>query len=290
MKRSDIKRRPLADTVLASLEPETKEYRELDGDGLYIRVKPDGSKSWQLRYKKADGKWSWLGVGGYGTGAHQLTGEQARRKVRELRNSTAKDGSIMATKRAKKAAELEAANNTFEHLAREWYATKCKTWTEGTAVRTIGALEKHVFPVFGKRPYTSILPMEWMEFLRSMEQTGIVEQTSRVRGMCREIYDLARVTGRATHNPLEGLHKFLLTKPVENFAHVSLEELPALLRAIRSYPHAPDVRIGLQLLTMLACRPSELREARWDELNLDSGLWLIPAERMKRRRDHLAAC
>lgn len=287
MKRSEIKRRPLADTVLASLEPESKEYRELDGDGLYFRVKPDGSKSWQLRYKKPDGKWSWLGLGGYGAGDHQLTGEQARRKVRELRDSTAKDGSIMATKRARKAAELEAANNTFEHLAREWYAIKCKTWTEGTAVRTIGALEKHVFPVFGKRPYAGILPMEWMEFLRGMEQTGIVEQTSRVRGMCREIYDLARVTGRATHNPLEGLHKFLLTKPVENFAHVSLEELPALLRAIRSYPHAPDVRIGLHLLTMLACRPSELREARWDEFDLDAAQWLIPAERMKRRREHL---
>jgi len=287
LKRNQIKRRPMADTVLASLEPEAKEYRELDGDGLYFRVKPDGSKSWQLRYKKADGKWSWLGLGGYGTSEHQLTGEQARRKVRELRDDTAKDGSIMATKRAKKAAELEAANNTFEHLAREWYAVKCKTWTEGTAVRTIGALEKHVFPVFGKRPYTGILPMEWMEFLRAMEQTGIVEQTSRVRGMCREVYDLARVTGRATHNPLEGLHKFLLTKPVENFAHVSLEELPALLRAVRSYPHATDVRIGLQLLTMLACRPSELREACWTEFDLDAGLWLIPAERMKRRREHL---
>lgn len=287
MKRNQIKRRPLADTVLASLEQEAKEYRELDGDGLYFRVKPDGSKSWQLRYKKADGKWSWLGLGGYGTGDHQLSGEQARRKVRELRDSTAKDGSIMATKRAKKAAELEAANNTFEHLAREWHSTKRKTWTEGTSVRTIGALEKHVFPIFGKRPYTGILPMEWMEFLRSMEQTGIVEQTSRVRGMCREIYDLARVTGRATHNPLEGLHKFLLTKPVENFAHVSAEELPALLRAIRSYPHATDVRIGLQLLSLLACRPSELREASWAEFDLEAGFWLIPAERMKRRREHL---
>lgn len=52
MKRSQIKRRPLADTVLASLEPEPKEYRELDGDGLYFRVKPDGSKSWQLRCKR----------------------------------------------------------------------------------------------------------------------------------------------------------------------------------------------------------------------------------------------
>ena len=51
MKRAEIKRRPLSDTVLANLEPETKEYRELDSNGLYFRVKPDGNKSWQLRYK-----------------------------------------------------------------------------------------------------------------------------------------------------------------------------------------------------------------------------------------------
>lgn len=65
MKRSEIKRRPLADTVLATLEPESSAYRELDGNGLYFRVKPNGQKSWELRYKKADGKWSWLGMGGY---------------------------------------------------------------------------------------------------------------------------------------------------------------------------------------------------------------------------------
>ena len=57
MKRADIKRRPLPDTVLANLEPELKENRELDGDGLYFRVKPDGKKVWLFRYKQADGKW-----------------------------------------------------------------------------------------------------------------------------------------------------------------------------------------------------------------------------------------
>ena len=127
MKRSEIKKRPMADTVLASLEADAKEYRELDGDGLYLRVKPDGSKSWQLRYKKPDGQWSWLGLGGYGKGEHQLTGEQARRKVRELRDATTKDGSMLATKHAKKAAEAEAANNTFEHLARD----VCERWIRG---------------------------------------------------------------------------------------------------------------------------------------------------------------
>ena len=286
MKRSEIKRRPLADTVLATLEPEAKEYRELDGNALYLRVRPDGNKSWQLRYKKPDGKWSWLGLGGYGTGDHQLSGSQARQKAALLREDAARGGDPLATKRARKVAEAEASSQTFEALAREWYASKRLIWTAGTAVRMIGALELHVFPVFGKRIYREILPMEWMEFLRSMEQKGIIEQTSRVRGMCREIYDLARVTGRATHNPLEGLHKFLLTKPAENYAHVSIDELPALLRAIRAYG-TTDVRIGLHLLSMLACRPSELREARWSEFDLNKALWLIPAERMKRRREHL---
>nr|WP_202602937.1 tyrosine-type recombinase/integrase [Pseudomonas protegens] len=273
----------MADTVLSTLEPEVKEYREHDGDSLYLRVRPDGNKSWQLRYKKADGKWSWLGLGSYPT----VGGAMARKKAAELRADAAQGSNPLATKRARKAAEDEAAGHTFESLAREWYAAKRKSWTEGTAVRTIGALELHVFPVFGKRIYREILPMEWMEFLRAMEQKGIIEQTSRVRGMCREIYDLARVTGRATHNPLEGLHKFLQTKAAENYAHVSLEELPPLLRAIRAYPSASDIRIGLHLLSMLACRPSELREARWSEFDLDKALWSIPAERMKRRREHL---
>lgn len=283
MKRSDIKRRPLADTVLSTLEPEAKAYRELDGNGLYLRVKPTGQKSWELRYKKADGKWSWLGMGAY----PEVSGALARQKAAQLKAATAKDGNALTTKRTQRAAEVEAASNTFEHLAAEWLATKAKIWTEGTAVRSQGALQKHVFPVFGSRPYNNILPMEWMTLLRNMEQTGIVEQTGRVRAMCKEIYDLARVTGRATHNPLEGLHKFLLTKQAENYAHVAVDELPALLRSIRAYPHALDVKLGLQLLAMLACRPSELREARWEEFDLDAGLWLIPSERMKRRREHL---
>lgn len=283
MKRSEIKRRPMADTTLASLEPEQTAYRELDGNGLYLRVKPNGQKSWELRYKKPDNKWSWLGLGGY----PEISGSLARQKASELRTDMASGNNPLTTKQTRKAAEIEAANNTFEKLAREWYAGKSRSWSEGTATRAISSLELHIFPTFGKRPFAQILPIEWMQLLQGMEQKGILEQTSRVRAMCREIYDLARVTGRATHNPLEGLHKFLQTAKTKNFAHVSAEELPPLLRAIRSYPNAADIRIGLQLLSLLACRPSELREASWNEVDLEKALWLIPAERMKRRREHL---
>ncbi|MCE8053185.1 tyrosine-type recombinase/integrase [Halomonas daqingensis] len=283
MKRSQIKRRPLADTVLSSLEPEAKEYRELDGNGLYFRVKPDGSKSWQLRYKRPDGKWSWIGLGGH----PETSGSLAREKAEQLRADAAAGKNPIASKREREQQALEAANSTFEALALEWHAAKRPNWTEGTATRVLGTLKKNVFPIFGKRSYVSITPMEWLEFLRDLEKTGIIEQTGRIRAICREVYDLALVTGRADHNPLESLHKHLATRKATNYPHVSQDELPALLRAIRNYPHADDVRLGLFLLSRLAVRPGELREARWEEIDLDKALWTIPAHRMKRRREHV---
>lgn len=285
MKRSEIKRRPLSDTALSSLEADAKEYRELDGNGLYFRVKPDGSKSWQLRYKNPAGKWSWLGLGGY----PEVSGALARQRAAELRNDAAEGKNPITSQMARKAAEAAATTRTFEALAREWHASRKAGWDAGTAKRIMGALEKHVFPVLGARSFEAIQPIEWMELLRGMEQQGILEQMSRVRSYCHDAYDLARVTGRATHNPLEGLSKYLQTAKAENYAHVPLNELPALLRAMRAYAGAKDVQIGLSLLSLLAVRPSELREARWEEFDFRKKLWTIPEHRKgrKRGREHL---
>lgn len=283
MKRSQIKRRPLSDTTLSGLEPEAATYRELDSPGLYLRVKPNGGKSWELRYKQPSGKWSWLGLGSYPA----VSGQAARQRAAELRSDAAKGASPLESKRTREAAEREAAGSTFEALAREWLEIRRPNWAPSTTARAIGALELHVFPVFGQRAYTSILPIEWMEFLQGVQRLGIHEQLSRVRRTCKDIYDLARVTGRAVHNPLESLGRFLQTKPSENYPHVTADELPALLRAIAAYPHAHDIRLGLRLLMLTSVRPSELREAAWSEIDLVAGVWTIPAERMKKRREHV---
>jgi len=283
MKRSEIKRRPLSDTVIANLEADLKEYRELDGNGLYIRVKPDGNKSWQLRYKKPNGKWSWLGLGGY----PEISGQLARKKAKELLDDVSRGENPIITKQERKLQELEQNNATFEILAREWLDTKVNTWVQDTMTRNKGALEKHIFPIFGKRLYTSIKPIEWMNHLKGIQQEqGIYEQVNRVRAMCRDIYDYAKVTGRMDYNPVEGIQKYLQQGKKENMAHVSEQELPTLLRAINNYP-TMDVRMGLQLLTMLFCRPTELREAKWEEFDLEQGLWSIPEYRMKKRREHV---
>jgi len=283
MKRSDIKKRPLSDTVLENLESEDKDYRELDGNGLYFFVKANGTKSWQLRFKKPDGKWSWLGIGGYPS----IKGKLARKKAQELLNDIGNGLNPILTKQDRKAKELEDNTATFEALAREWLDTKLNRWVADTMTRNKGALEKHIFPTFGKKLFTSIRPIEWMNHLKGIQQEfKIYEQVNRIAAMCRDIYDYAKVTGRIDYNPLEGLGKFLEKGKKENMAHVSERELPALLRAINGYPTL-DSRIGLQLLAMLFCRPSELREAKWHEFDLDNALWNIPEERMKKRREHI---
>jgi hypothetical protein len=272
MKRSQIKKRPMSDTTLSNLESEDKDYRELDGNGLYFFVQKNGNKSWQLRYKKPNGKWAWLGLGGY----PQIGGELARKKAQELIADIGKGENPIITKQERKAKELEESNATFEALAKEWIDTKQNTWVADTLTRNRGALEKHIYPIFGKRLFVSIRPIEWMEHLKGIQQEQkIYEQVKRIRTMCRDIYDYAKVTGRIDYNPLEGLHKFLESGKKENMAHVDEKELPPLLRAIDNYP-TPDIRIGLKLLTMLFCRPSELREAQWHEFDLDEGFGISP--------------
>lgn len=273
----------MADTVLNTLVAEEKEYRELDGNGLYLRVKPDGNKSWQLRYKKPNGKWSWLGLGGFPT----ISGKLARQKAQELLNDISNGDNPIITKQERNLKELEENTSTFESLAREWLDTNVNKWVEGTMTRNKGALEKHIIPIFGKRLFASIKPIEWMNLLKGIQQEkGINEQVNRICTMCRSIYDYAKVTGRIDYNPLEGLGKFLEKGKKNNMAHVSEQELPALLRAINNYPTL-DVRIGLQLLSFLFCRPSELREAKWSEFDVENALWNIPEERMKKRREHV---
>lgn len=120
MKRADIKRRPLADTTLAGLEPESKEYRELDGNGLYFRVKPDGGKSWQLRYKRPAGNWAWMGLGGY----PEVSGALARDKAADLRKVVSSGADPLEQKRSAKAAIDAAKTRTFRAAAEAWLKAK----------------------------------------------------------------------------------------------------------------------------------------------------------------------
>lgn len=280
MKRDQIKKRPLSDTTLAGLEPEDKEYREPDGGGLYFRVKVSGAKDWQLRYKRPTGQWSWLGLGGY----PEVSGQLARKKASDLLAAAAEGKDIATMTRQQR---MDDKGGSFEALAREWLATMLPTWDAKTCIRNKGMLENHVFPIMGQRPYKHIFAPEWLALMKSLQShKGLIDQAGRIRSLCKRIYDYAKVLGRIEYNPLDGIEKYLDRAQLNNMPHLEEKELPDLLRAIGSYPNGP-VRIGLQLMAMLFCRPSELRLARWSEFDFKHRVWNIPAERTKKRREHL---
>ena len=273
----------MADTVIEALEAEAKPYYERHADGVYLRVKPNGMKDWQLRYKKPDGKWSWLGLGGYGKGAHHLLGKEAREKAVGLVKEA--KGRGVSPLEAKTPPEADTpVLETFAQLSQEWLAIKKASWKADTYERAGALLDKHILPTMGERGYTAILASEWFNLFKGMESKGILETIAKARSYCRDIYALAQVTDRAQSNPIDNLHKFLAASQNENFPHVSPAETPELIRAVRGY-RTRSISIGLQLLMLLACRPTELREAQWEEFDLDAGVWDVLAIRKKEGRD-----
>lgn len=272
MKRSEVKTgKRLSDTALFSLEPDDKEYRLLDGDNLYFRVKPNGTKSWQLRYKNEENKWAWRGLGAYPS----VSGAMARKKAQEIQKALSNGESVL-TQKEQRIAELEAIHSTFEQVANEWLDTKQSRWTPDTYVRNSGALKKHIYPVFGKMDYKHIMPKDWFDLLLKIQrEQGINEQVKRMGSLCREIYGFARLKGEINFNPLDDVNKYLDPAESKNMKHVAIDELPRLLRAIKTYP-TPDICIGLQLLAMLFPRPSELREAKWENVDLEKKVWIKP--------------
>ena len=276
MKRSEIKRYPLADSVLSALEPELKEYRVRDSQNLYFRVKPNNRKSWQLRYKNSAGVWLWLGLGNYPV----VSAMKARKTAIDTLIKI--DNGYEPLEGKKK----DIPSKLFKDIANEWLEMKKNTFKNSTYSVYVRQIRK-ILLIFGDRDYNTITPYEWMQYFKDIETNkGTHEAIKKARQACRNIYDYARVTGRANNNPVSGIEKFLTTKQSNNFPHVAVEQLPRLLNDIKTYPLI-DNKIALLLLAMLAVRPSELRLALWSEFDFDLALWTIPPEHTKKSREHL---
>ena len=281
MLRKDIKKRPLSEKTLASLESEEKDYRELDGAGLYFLVKKSGVKSWQYRYKNSEGKWAWMGLGAY----PQVSAQLARQKAREFSTALSKGESLKSNKELV-AERKERESFYFENLMIEWLDTKSSKWGVATYTKAQKSIEKHILSKFGKRDYKEITPKEWFDFFQSLQRNlGIHTQTEKLVSYVRGCYDWAKFKGKINSNPIEGMSKHLDAYESGNMDFVTVDELPALLKKIRNNKKRA-IGIGLELLIMLFPRPGELRLAKWEQFDFKKALWTKPAEMTKTRQEH----
>ena len=278
-----IRTAPLTNTEVKQAKPKDKIYKLSDGDGLQLRVMPNGSKQWLLDYiKPINKKRTSMTFGKYPA----VSLAEARKKRVAARELLAKDIDPKEFKDDKHREQLLSASNTFKTVATDWFAIKKTTVAEVTARSLWRKFENHVFPKLGHRPIDKILAPEAIDALKPLAAKGNLETTGKIIGHLNNVMDHAVNVGILHHNPLTGIRSAFQTPKVTNMATIRPNELGKLMSDI-SYASIKLVTRCLlewQLHTMT--RPSESAKAQWSEIDFENQLWTIPAERMKMRLEH----
>lgn len=277
---------PLTDIFLRNVKGREKPWKQADGGGLFILVKPDGKRYWRFSYRFA-GKQKTLAIGVYpGVSLADARAERDRAKDHLRQGIDPGDA-----RKREKMEILQAEELSFETVAREWHENKKHALTPRYAGQVMGRLEADVFPQIGKCRITEIEPPELLMMLRKIEARGALEMAKRVKEHCGQIFRYAIATGRATRDPSADLRGALKPSPkVQHHKTIPRDELPNFLRKLDHYDGEETTALGIKLMMLTLVRTTELRAAQWREfeaLETDAPLWRIPAERMKKSRPHL---
>lgn len=276
----------LTDTRVRNAKPQAKAYKLSDGGGMYLLVTPDGARYWRLDYRFA-GKRRTLALGVYPI----MTLSAARTGRDEARRLLTQDIDPNAAKKARKRATKVACENTFEAIAREWIANQRHRLAARYCALLLARLEADVFPHIGSRPIAEIDAPELLDVLRRVEKRGVIETSRRLRQICGQVFRYAIASSRAKHDPSADL-RGALKSPGRPRGHkaMPLDEVPTFLKALETYDGDQRTRLALRLMVLTFARTTELRAARWSEIENIGGngpLWRIPAERMKMKREHI---
>jgi integrase len=206
-----------------------------------------------------------------------------------------------AAKQAERQARADRAAGSFEVVAREWHALKCKEWKASHSDKVIRRLEMYAFPKLGKKPLGDITPPDILTALQAVVDQGNPETAHRLKEYLGGIFRYAVATHRVQYDPSATLKGALPARTHKSFASVTdPKKVGALLRTIEGYWGTLPVRYALRLAPLFFMRPGELRAARWEEFSFDltdpapgkktatpEPQWRVPAERMKMGEQHI---
>jgi integrase len=273
---------PLSDSQLRFLKPKDKPYKVSDFEGLFVLVKPNGSKLWQFKYR-INGVERLLSIGQY----PDVSLAKAR-KAKEIARSQLADGiDPSEAKQEAKAQAREAHGNTFEKIGAAFLN---KQQIEGKSKATLDKTAYHLKlanTAFGRKPITKITAPMILKCLRKVEAKGNYETAHRLRARIGSVFRYAVASGLAETDPTYAL-KDALIKPtrVHRAAITAPKAFGALLREVGAFEGQAVTRIGLKFLALTAQRPGEVRHAKWEEFDFQEKVWALPADKMKMRRDH----
>jgi len=273
----------LTETAIRNAKRPHKPRKRAAGGGLYLLLMPKGGRWWRLDYRHG-GKRKTLSMGVYPA----IGLKDARERRDEARRLLARGVDPGTLRKDAKRARVEAHGNSFEAIAREWFAKQAPTWAASNADKVLRRLERDVFPWIGKRPVGEVTAPELLAVLRRIESRGAGDTAHRAQQNCGQVFRYAVATGRAERDPTGDLRGALAPVRKQHFPSITdTKEVGELLRALAGYEGALATKCALRLAPLLFVRPGELRQAEWAEMDLEQAEWRIPAGKMKVRKPHL---
>jgi integrase len=260
-----------------------------DGGGLYLIIGRNGSRSWVFRYTRK-GKAVELGLGA----VDSVPVKQARAVAADLRSALAsgEDARAYRDRQRRQAALKEARSVTFEKAAEQYIEANRAGWRNAKhAAQWTATLKHYAYPTLGNSPVADVTVGDVLKVLSPIWSTK-PETASRLRGRIEAVLDYGKVHGwREGENPARWKGGLEMTLPargkvrrVEHHAAMPYAEVPALLKTLAAAEGMAP--LALRFVVLTAARTGEAIGARWSELDMTTGQWTIPADRMKAGREH----
>ncbi|EMJ2324567.1 integrase arm-type DNA-binding domain-containing protein [Salmonella enterica] len=261
----------LTDAKIRAAKPDEKPYKLADSGNMFLLVHPNGSRYWRLRYRFR-GKERTLALGVY----PDVSLSDAREKRDAARKLIAEGIDPCEQKRANKS--LPDTAQTFETVARQWHRSN-KKWSESHSEKVLKSLETHVFPLIGLRDITTLKTPDLLLPVKAAEAKEIFEIAARLQQRITAVMRYAAQSGIISYNPAMDMAGALTTVKRQHRPALPLNRISELLVRLDGYKGQILTRLAAKLTLLIFIRSSELRFARWPEIDFEKAMWTIPPDR-----------
>ncbi|NOJ23224.1 integrase domain-containing protein [Vibrio coralliilyticus] len=274
---------PLTNTQVKQAKESDKEYTLSDGDGLQLRIKTNGTKLWILKYTHPiTKKRTNISFGSY----PDVPLAEARKRRADAKKLIAHNIDPKQHKDEQLLMERAELENTFGKLADKWLELKKESVKPETAEKAYRALEKHILPKLANFPIQDIKPKLVLDILAPVKAQGSLETVKRLCRIINEVMRLAVASGHIEVNYLADITKLFPAPKRKHMATIRPERLPELMQAIANANITLSTRCLLEWQLHTMTRPIESATARWQDIDFENRVWIVPEERMKMKRPH----
>ncbi len=248
-----------------------------DEKGLYLYISKVGGKSWRYDFRFA-GKRITLTFGKY----PELSLDDARRKHHETRTKIANGLNPADEKLAQKCLiRGESGAKKKKKIADAWFKSKVERRSTAWIQANKLYLSRDLNPSIGDSSLESITADALLTVLEQVERRSGVKTADRVRQTCVQVFDYGMRKRIVSANVARSLVGWAEIPGKKHRAWLKENELPKFFSALNDYDCLPSTKYAIRLLLHTFVRKSELISARWEEFDIASALWVVPAERMK---------